>query len=796
MQRDREFDSQCKHWEQLFNRQPYSTQQRLFRTLSQQANCGTVPLVLEAPTGGGKSYIALFLSDLCVGQKRTYYVCSTVNLQTQLYNDASSLEHFKTPGDVVVLYGRNKYLCVHQFASVQPLEVAQGDAVCAEIIQTYLHDIKVRVETNSLEVEWFVTPMQDMVKRELQELGVPDRITDHLWSKINASDCGCSKKRNRQRRCTCLRHVQLGRLSTAKLGIINSSIVMAYAAYIDVQVLFKNTKICVFDEAHTLADKGDALKARLPKPIRVCAFAAEMVSHENSGVRFFNGSVNVHRIMEHVERLRPEQCEPNLYFKDKFAKDAFHVEPVFDASVWREVSSVARVFATVLKELCGTFGHDVNEDEEYDDFEDESAKTTSIDLDTLNNDPGQLMSALDRVMAERHAYDDDQVSIVWRWTRSNLGNLFVTPPLSKFQVHGALSKLLSTMPEKHDLGATSRRCLIDVKRLTKFDTNCDFTTLDKAITHLSCRSAQIELMRRARCRNTWKTAEDTREIVPTAWRDARTRDLVLDYQPTEKMRADLLRMHVWDKIETSVQQPSLFMSATLRGTNDSKFARFKESVGLNDITPCVAETSFDSGRMCIFHDPTMKLWKHHHNEAQTRDIFMRRVEILLQLIRANPRGTIVTGVGVELNELHKVLVARLPTYEVVLYTDNKRRIDELKHDLSTDWKTKVLVGKESLYTGLDLPNRIGLVAVFRALNYKPSIIEQYTRDVLGLPNWEGVHYKRMVRQLQAAGRIQRSKDDSGVIALLSNTDQDVRDMLKHYPRAKLAASVDEVVFDA
>ena len=62
-----------------------------------------------------------------------------------------------------------------------------------------------------LGVEWYVTPMEDIVKRELQSLDVADQTIDVLWTCINAETCGCSKRCNRERWSTCLRRVQLER---------------------------------------------------------------------------------------------------------------------------------------------------------------------------------------------------------------------------------------------------------------------------------------------------------------------------------------------------------------------------------------------------------------------------------------------------------------------------------------------------------------------------------------------------------------------------------------------------------
>ena len=149
-----------------------------------------------------------------------------------------------------------------------------------------------------------------------------------------------------------------------------------------------------------------------------------------------------------------------------------------------------------------------------------------------------------------------------------------------------------------------------------------------------------------------------------------------------------------------------------------------------------------------------------------------------------------------MDKLHARLVARLPAHEIVVYAHNKRRVDELKQDPTTSWKTKVLIGKESLYTGLNMPRMLGLVVIFRALNYKPSIVDKYTQHVLRTVNyWDQLRYKRTVRQLQAAGRVPRCADDSGVIALLSNTKIDVDHIREHYPGARLTASVAYVVFD-
>ena len=101
MQRSRQ-DFTAQFYE-LFGKHPRSSQEAMFIELEKHCKGSEYPLVIEAPTGVGKSFIGFFMGNMIETAGRIMYVCSHINLQTQCYNDA--MQYFDSVG---ILFGKGK----------------------------------------------------------------------------------------------------------------------------------------------------------------------------------------------------------------------------------------------------------------------------------------------------------------------------------------------------------------------------------------------------------------------------------------------------------------------------------------------------------------------------------------------------------------------------------------------------------------------------------------------------------------------------------------------------------------
>ena len=111
MNRTASFEYYEQQWGDFFGYPAYQEQSKIFKTLENHLD-GKCPLILEAPTGTGKSSIGLFLGKLAIDHKKgkIMYICSTTNLQTQLLNDASKIKDLEN--STIVLFGKWQYYCV------------------------------------------------------------------------------------------------------------------------------------------------------------------------------------------------------------------------------------------------------------------------------------------------------------------------------------------------------------------------------------------------------------------------------------------------------------------------------------------------------------------------------------------------------------------------------------------------------------------------------------------------------------------------------------------------------------
>ena len=176
------------------------------------------------------------------------------------------------------------------------------------------------------------------------------------------------------------------------------------------------------------------------------------------------------------------------------------------------------------------------------------------------------------------------------------------------------------------------------------------------------------------------------------------------------------------------------------------------------------------------------MWRYHFTPEQHEEHFKIRVSHLTKLISVNPRGSLIVGTHAELKTLYPLLITQFPNHNVLLYNDNENLVKNMKNE-TIDWSKIIILGSEKMYIGLNLPGCIGLVAILRSLNEPPKQVDKKYSEIIGLHNDvkynERIQHIRLMKQMQAIGRIMRCHTDYGVVAFLSHHPDDVT-YVKHY----------------
>jgi len=122
----------------------------------------------------------------------------------------------------------------------------------------------------------------------------------------------------------------------------------------------------------------------------------------------------------------------------------------------------------------------------------------------------------------------------------------------------------------------------------------------------------------------------------------------------------------------------------------------------------------------------------------------------------------------EADELHKILSVDPSKIQHIHAKNEYLSFEAFKN---TPDAQAVIYGGKTHSTGLNLPERFGAVVITRPPNGAYSLTqEQYhiLREKLN-DYWELYHYRRDQLALQAAGRLQRSPGDTGIILILGET---------------------------
>ena len=267
----------------------------------------------------------------------------------------------------------------------------------------------------------------------------------------------------------------------------------------------------------------------------------------------------------------------------------------------------------------------------------------------------------------------------------------------------------------------------------------------------------------------------------------------ISYEMTFMEKSSVLYEYLWKKLD----QGTMLMSATLsHPEKDAEFSfeDFFSEVGLSEDTSChTTKEVFDSSRITIYV-PTMKKYSYNLTMEEKRSYNMQRISLIANAVQKNPRATLILSNNVE-------------DYKSIIFNMKK----SLRHHVHVDYNKDVglfskfengkdnnyiIYGAEKLWTGLNMPGRIGMVVILKPFNkfrmieepYYTSIFQKYYKET-GKNSIEifNSHYRYNTCRdtIQAAGRVMRKEDDHGVVMFLSDNKKDAHMLSNKYKKSKI-----------
>jgi Rad3-related DNA helicase len=529
----------------------------------------------------------------------------------------------------------------------------------------------------------------------------------------------------------CEHGCQRLRAKNASIFVINMALFLTYAKH---GVILKETDYVCIDEAHELSHWAvNAFEDVLPKPMNIsetndflrrCGSTSILSTNKLESINFpSNDSIvfKANTLAQYLQSLKFRLDIINIRDVSKKTNNLMNLckkidKVLSDKEVDKEVESKLSLnaFMKKLKEVTP------NESEEFDKFSEDIKK---IDCNFKTERPKWIIMAKDSLEAQLNAFvsGSDQKEEILRLAQhlSNQQNM--------------CSELCSSMNE--------------LKRFA-------------GSVHTAKKSTNIA----------W-TTEDEKLVIPLANKEG------VKYIPSCEFIANKLDEFVWQQAKGV-----LLLSATMASSDHSypenPFEIFCQEVGLDEST--VASMRFPE----VFDKSKIKICAPFIGKYESRDVKKKMEFINLQasaieehfrLMNKKKSVLIMAPSLFEIDKLHSILSRRLKGVEHIFFS-NKVKFEQF---LRTSEMRGVIYGSDGLSTGVNLPGRVGLVVITRPWNPVPDQAKQmYEKEYLGITldrYWKYYRYRRDRKEFQAAGRLQRSNDDSGTILFLGEPMDNCQD---------------------
>ena len=755
--------------------------------------------VLDLPTGSGKSAVGGFagiLSCTHYESSRIVYVTSSKNLQKQVAQDALKWTYEKS-GKVVCQFGKSNYYCPMRIKNLLSKKQDDPKGLCVlcdksekltRNVMVYLKELSERnIKYLTLLDDFYTIPFREIFLDKLKNYYVPDHCATNIWNEISSSG-GCEKTK-----CNCRKELRF-KFNSEKDGDLNSFLaknlqcpsckvrvcakmcgilvtnmdaIFSYASHAGLEYIINPTDVIIFDEAHNICKRSQELfETNCPRLFNAKKIDETLQKWSSMGLSLCTGHLDHKVFFNFPEDDRAVLCFDNKNYMQYYSMvrenlNGINTNAVFKNELRLKIRNSFEKIVDIYKEEEEKFEKSYNLVE---------LKLKIINLCQLLKLPIETESSIiEQTCTERQTVlgessKDDitnnrnkaiyslQAEIVDYFV--NFQNSDIIEKEYKLQVHNIYIKGEQTIEHFWNTLTEVHTVISDIELSKKAIEKCkwtnDYNSYSKFIPKISKSGFQYEL--------------------------------------TFMEKSNILKTCIWDKLK----QGAMFMSATIshpEKEGEFCFEDFFCELGLPETTECYTTCEvFNSERLTIYVPP-MKRYAYNTSTEYKREYHQERVKHLTKQITANPLATLVLSNNIEdYKSVIYNLKKTLKSHKHVDYNRDKGLFEMFENGVANNF---IIYGSEKLWTGLNLPGRIGLVVIMKPFNKFRQIEEPYYTTIFR--NYYNETKKNTIEMfnslyryntckdtIQASGRIMRKEDDYGMVMFLSDNKKDAHMLRNKY----------------
>tara|TARA_B100001989_G_scaffold246485_1_gene217452 strand:+ start:546 stop:3056 length:2511 start_codon:yes stop_codon:yes gene_type:complete len=792
------FEDNVEQFTQSLGMPPRKVQENMLEYIHTQVKEGN-KFVIDLPTGGGKSALAGFAASVAIkkyGFKRVVYITSSKSLQKQVVCDFSRWNVHETRSTVVCQFGKGNYYCPERLKKLMErkaddasgiLQLSTGSEKIASKVVGILNEMKrINVKTLSLQDDFFTTSYRDVFFDKMKSQGVPDHNIPLIWNEISASG-GCDKKKTK---CTCRKdlkvhfrkeiHKDLNAFlaknlecpsckirSFAKIcGILvtNMDALFSYMEHAGIEHIIDPKDFIIIDEAHNIVKRAQELfEGKTQRSFNASKLEETLKKWASLNTELISGCFD-----KKVFYNFPEDDRAVLAFDNKQYMSYY-------GSVYHELSKLVinpqfsyetrHFVVSKIKELLDKFNE---EEEEFENITNISELKSRIghvsNVLGLPNEKseeiiGETCKEVQKILGDSGKDDcTNNKNKAWAYLQAEIAL-------------NELTKMRSLEQE-----AYLNECFKIYKKGEETLEN-----LYSSVNDAHKMMTDVEIASKALKKIDWINDDVLyKKFIPKISKSG------LSYEMTYMEKSNILHENLWSKIE----QGTMLMSATLshpEKDTEFSFEDFFSEVGLPDDTSChTTKEVFDSSRMTIYVPP-MKKYSYNLSMEEKRNYNNQRINLIAKAVAKNPLATLVLSNNTE--DYKSIIFNMKKSLRSHIHVDYNKEVGLFQKFENGTENNYVIYGAEKLWTGLNMPGRIGMVVILKPFNrfrmieepYYTSIFQKYYKET----NKNSIeifnsHYRYNTCRdtIQAAGRVMRKEDDYGIVMFLSDNRKDAQ-MLKN-----------------
>tara|TARA_A100001015_G_scaffold29238_1_gene32560 strand:+ start:2228 stop:4741 length:2514 start_codon:yes stop_codon:yes gene_type:complete len=802
-------------FQEWLNKKPRPVQESLFSFITE--NIGE-KIVIELPTGGGKSALAGFTGCYSMknrNYKRIVYVTSSLTLQKQVAEDAETwcFPIFKKDivEEVVCLFGRNNYFCPERVVSLlnsTKIESIVDSKSDQEYVFEYITSLRFYWKTKSINHEVYKTPFRQKFWEKLKLRNIKDEIIDTLWSEITSSGgnkkgCGCttnfndwvsagkpfSEKYKKTMSCGYCRC----RFSACQCNILimNMDSLSSFSKHVGLRKFINPNDFVVIDEAHMLCKRAKELFVSSPFNlekvfktidywknigVKLCDYAIDKTS-----LNEFDSNRAQLTFEENAKNARHQFSKTIIFFNkieidEEFNKVLEQKETYYNSIYTYGIKEP--ILSNMAKILCSPDVFNLNESQTEDVLKE--CKFEQIDLHgrrVLQTDTKEkVLHKIQYKIIENLVKDSNMLKICDT----------IYKHIEKETTLDFVEELEDEDETKEDDDEENKE---DAEKLKK-------NPIEKFIKVVrKCHNVLNGLIKAKKAFNKEEWL-DEKELYEQWIPLANSRGI--DYEATYMHKGNMLKSCIWDKLDNGV----MIMSATISkpgGDEDTCFDDFKMEVGLPPETRFIrTKEVFNTSRVTICV-PKMEKYRFNLSKQEWIRYNQQRIDSIQTYVKMNPKATLVFGNSVEDYQKNIIpfMKSKLASH---IHIDYNSDISKYNNFEKGSYNNVIIYGSEKLWTGLNLPGRIGMVVILKPFNAFRKNTENYYRIINAKYNKNNektclatfnsmYRYNTCRDTIQASGRLMRTPTDSGIILFLSNNFQDAEMLNEKYENASFETDV-------